>query len=104
MKSSQYNFTLHWSYCAYMLIKAKIKYWQPQKCHSLTYFTHLQFYKSHIPKLAENAFIFSCHRPELGRGSQRDRTANTLLYNPNYLFKNSLDFDRKPNSLTLFKP
>ena len=43
---------------ANMLIKAKIKYWQPQKWHSLTYFTHLQFYKSHIPKLAENAFIY----------------------------------------------
>ena len=83
-----------------MLIKAKIKYWQPQKWHSLTYFTHLQFYKSHIPKLAENAFIFSCHRPELGRGSQQDRTANTLLQSLTICSKNSGRWQKNANAFS----
>ena len=30
---------------------------------------------------------------------EQDRTANTLLHKPNYLFKNSLDFNRQRNDI-----
>ena len=46
--------------------------------------------------LASVYFIFSCRHPEMGRGSQQDKTANILLHKTDYLLKTSLDFNWKP--------